>query len=172
VVEKVEAVTGGVDGMRIAVWGLTFKADTGDLRGSPALEVVRRLLAAGALIAAFDPAAGEEAGSLLGAGEIDIREVTIPDSEVVLVGERAVATAPAPAPLRVPPDRFFATRDAYEACRDAAVLVVLTEWDEFRWLDFERVRKLMSVPSVVDARNILDPAALRRIGFSYQGIGR
>ncbi|HEU5448511.1 MAG TPA: UDP binding domain-containing protein, partial [Acidimicrobiia bacterium] len=61
---------------------------------------------------------------------------------------------------------------AYEACRGAAVLVVLTEWDEFRWLDFERIRRLMSVPSVVDARNILDPAALRRIGFSYQGIGR
>jgi UDPglucose 6-dehydrogenase len=172
VVEKVEAVTGGVDGVRIAVWGLTFKADTDDLRGSPALEVVRRLLAAGALIAAFDPAAGEEAGSLLGAREINIREVTIPDSEVVLVGERAMATAPAAAPLRVPPERFFATRDAYEACRDAAVLVVLTEWDEFRWLDFERVQRLMSVPSVVDARNILDPAALRRIGFSYQGIGR
>ena len=74
--------------------------------------------------------------------------------------------------IRVPPDRFFATRDAYEACRGAAVLVVLTEWDDFRWLDFERVLKLMAVPSVVDARNILDPAALRRLGFSYLGIGR
>jgi UDPglucose 6-dehydrogenase len=168
VVDKVEAVTGGVNGMRIAVWGLTFKADTDDLRGSPALEVVRRLLAAGALIAAYDPAAGEEAGSLLGGGE-----VTIPETEdVVLVGGRAVANAPSAAPLRVPPDRFFATSDAYEACRDAAVLVVLTEWDEFRWLDFERVRQLMEVPAVVDARNILDPAALRRLGFSYQGIGR
>jgi UDPglucose 6-dehydrogenase len=167
VVEKVEAMTGGVDGARIAVWGLTFKADTDDLRGSPALEVVRQLLAAGALIAAFDPAAGDEAGSLLGGGE-----VAVVDSEVVLVGERIAANAPAVAPRPVAPDRFFATRDAYEACRDAAVLVVLTEWDEFRWLDFERVRTLMSVPSVVDARNILDPAALRRIGFSYQGIGR
>jgi UDPglucose 6-dehydrogenase len=167
VVEKVEAVTGGVDGVRIAVWGLTFKADTDDLRGSPALEVVRQLLAGGALVAAFDPASAEEAGSVLSGGE-----VTIPESEVVLVGDRTVGAAPAAAPLRVPPDRFFATRDAYEACRDAAVLVVLTEWDEFRWLDFDRVRRLMAVPAVVDARNILDPAALRRIGFSYQGIGR
>ena len=181
VVEKVEAVTGGVDGVRIAVWGLTFKADTDDLRGSPALEVVRQLLAAGALVAAFDPAAGDEAGTLLAGGEI-----TIPESEVVLVSERRV-TAPevgvahqaaaarqvaAGKVIRVPPDRFFATRDAYEACRGAAVLVVLTEWDDFRWLDFERVLKLMAVPSVVDARNILDPAALRRLGFSYQGIGR
>ena len=62
--------------------------------------------------------------------------------------------------------------DPYEAARGAAVVVVLTEWDEFRWLDFAKVRDLMAVPSVVDARNLLDPAALRRLGFTYTGIGR
>jgi UDPglucose 6-dehydrogenase len=51
-------------------------------------------------------------------------------------------------------------------------VVVLTEWDEFRWLDFTKLRTTMVNPVVVDARNLLDPAQLRRIGFDYMGIGR
>lgn len=62
--------------------------------------------------------------------------------------------------------------DAYEAATGAGALVVLTEWDEFRWLDFTKLRGLMASPSVVDARNLLDPAALRVMGFGYRGIGR
>jgi UDPglucose 6-dehydrogenase len=62
--------------------------------------------------------------------------------------------------------------DAYAACEGAAAVVVLTEWDEFRWLDFAKVRSSMAAPVVVDARNLLDPAQLRRIGFEYTGIGR
>jgi UDPglucose 6-dehydrogenase len=62
--------------------------------------------------------------------------------------------------------------DAYAACEGAAVLAVLTEWDEFRRLDFTKVSGLLAAPRVVDARNLLDPAALRRLGFSYEGVGR
>jgi UDPglucose 6-dehydrogenase len=62
--------------------------------------------------------------------------------------------------------------DPYDAVTTASVVVVLTEWDEFRWLDFERVLGLMAVPSIVDARNLLDPAAVRRMGFEYTAIGR
>jgi len=62
--------------------------------------------------------------------------------------------------------------DPYEAVAGAQVLVVLTEWDEFRWLDFSRVQAAMAVPTIVDARNLLDPAAVRRMGFQYSGIGR
>jgi UDPglucose 6-dehydrogenase len=51
-------------------------------------------------------------------------------------------------------------------------VVVLTEWEELRWLDFTTVRGLLTVPSVVDARNLLDPSALRRMGFAYVGVGR
>ena len=50
--------------------------------------------------------------------------------------------------------------------------MVLTEWDEFRWLDFTKVLAMMGTPVVVDARNLLDPAQLRRLGFEYTGIGR
>jgi len=49
---------------------------------------------------------------------------------------------------------------------------VLTEWEELRWLDFTRVRDTMAQAVVVDARNHLDPAALRRMGFAYSGLGR
>ncbi|MDQ6927659.1 MAG: UDP-glucose/GDP-mannose dehydrogenase family protein [Actinomycetota bacterium] len=62
--------------------------------------------------------------------------------------------------------------DPYGACDGAAVLVVLTEWDEFRRLDFTKVAAEMAEPRIVDARNILDPAALRRLGFAYDGVGR
>ena len=62
--------------------------------------------------------------------------------------------------------------DPYAAVAGTRVLVVLTEWDEFRWLDFSRVLSAMSEPNIVDARNLLDPAAVRRMGFQYTGIGR
>jgi UDPglucose 6-dehydrogenase len=62
--------------------------------------------------------------------------------------------------------------DAYEACEGAEVLVVLTEWDEFRWLDPERVRATMAGAQLVDARNLLERAAWQRAGFTYQGVGR
>jgi UDPglucose 6-dehydrogenase len=64
------------------------------------------------------------------------------------------------------------TSDAYAACDGARVLVVLTEWEELRWADFDKVRELLARPYIVDARNVLDPAALRRLGFNYTCIGR
>jgi len=62
--------------------------------------------------------------------------------------------------------------DPYGACEDAEVLAVLTEWDEFRRLDFAKVGAALAAPNIVDARNLLDPAAMRRQGFTYEGIGR
>jgi len=52
------------------------------------------------------------------------------------------------------------------------VLCLLTEWDEFRWLDYSRVAGLVAARAIVDARNLLDPAAIRHLGFAYRGIGR
>ena len=63
--------------------------------------------------------------------------------------------------------------DPYEAATGADVVALLTEWDEFRWLDFERVRDARCAGrAIVDARNLLDPAAMRRRGFDYSGVGR
>jgi UDPglucose 6-dehydrogenase len=61
---------------------------------------------------------------------------------------------------------------ALEAAEGADLLMVLTEWDEFKWVDFDEVAGVMSGRSVVDARNLLDRNRVRHAGFEYQGIGR
>jgi UDPglucose 6-dehydrogenase len=127
------AVGGSLEGTTVAAWGLTFKARTDDLRESPAIEIIRRLVAAGAEVRAYDP--GAKRGDPLLAG-IEVCD------------------------------------DPYAACEGADVLVVLTEWDEFRWLDFAKVAGLMRSARIVDTRNLLEPAAVRRRGFVYDGVGR
>jgi UDPglucose 6-dehydrogenase len=130
-VAKIVKMAGGsVDEKTVAVWGLTFKARTDDIRRSPSLEVIERLLKLGAKVRAYDPAAKGD----------------LPQIERV--------------------------GDPYAACEGAAVLAVLTEWDELRWVDFEKVAGLMTEARIVDCRNLLDPASVRRKGFSYEGLGR
>ena len=134
-IDAIRVMAGGdLAGKRIAVLGLTFKANTDDLRDSPAMTITNDLVAGGAAVCAFDPVAGPAAAN------------EIPGLEVAI--------------------------DAYDACDGADVLAILTEWDQFRWLDYTRVVKAMAKPKVVDARNLLDPAAMRRLGFTYQGVGR
>ena len=62
--------------------------------------------------------------------------------------------------------------DAYEVASGVDALVVVTEWNEFKQLDLSRLKSLMRQPVVVDGRNIYDPAAMRRLGFQYRGMGR
>jgi UDPglucose 6-dehydrogenase len=128
-----EAAGGRLEGARIAGWGLTFKANTDDRRDSPAVEIVRRLVAAGAEVQAYDPT-------------VDGELPEVPDA--VVCG------------------------DAYAACAGATVLAVLTEWDEFKWVDLDKIAEQMTARHVVDARNLLDRGALLRRGFTHQGIGR
>ena len=61
---------------------------------------------------------------------------------------------------------------AYEAVEGAHAIALLTEWAEFRWLDYTRIRSLVVTPAIVDARNLLDSGKLHRLGFTYSGIGR
>ncbi len=63
-------------------------------------------------------------------------------------------------------------QDAYGACKGADVLVILTEWNQFRMLDLGRVKELLRRPVIVDARNIYDPEPMRVAGFKDRGIGR
>jgi UDPglucose 6-dehydrogenase len=63
-------------------------------------------------------------------------------------------------------------KDPYETAKGADCLAVLTEWNEFKELDLQRVKKLMRQPLIVDGRNIYDPEAMRRLGFRYLGVGR
>ena len=127
--KAVKLAGGSLQGKTAALWGVTFKARTDDLRSSPSLEVAARLRERGAKIQAYDPTLRASIPGL------DVRD------------------------------------DPYTACDGASVLVVGTEWDEFRWLDFDKVGELMVNKAVVDARNLLEPATLRRAGFAYEGIG-
>jgi UDPglucose 6-dehydrogenase len=63
-------------------------------------------------------------------------------------------------------------KDAYEPCENADALVLVTEWNQFRMLDLDRVRRLLREALVVDLRNVYDPVAMRRAGFRYESVGR
>ncbi|WP_190819722.1 UDP-glucose dehydrogenase family protein [Saccharopolyspora pogona] len=134
VAKVVEACGGSLDGVRLGLLGLTFKAGTDDLRDSPALEVARLLAARGAELVAYDPGLRGDEPALP------------PEMELV--------------------------DDPYQAAKEAAVLVLLTEWQEFRTLDWNRVAEALQGPVVVDTRNHLDPDVLRQAGLSWRGVGR
>ena len=63
-------------------------------------------------------------------------------------------------------------KDPYEVARGADCLAILTEWNEFKELDFKRIKKLLRQPLIVDGRNVYEPARMRALGFRYIGVGR
>lgn len=63
-------------------------------------------------------------------------------------------------------------QNAYEVATGADALLIVTEWNEFKQLNLERIKKLMGKPIIIDGRNIYDPATLRKLGFVYKGVGR
>ena len=62
--------------------------------------------------------------------------------------------------------------DAYDACRDADAMVIVTEWNQFRMLDLGRMRSLLRQPVLIDLRNVYEPGPLRAAGFDYTCVGR
>ncbi|MCI5157092.1 MAG: UDP-glucose/GDP-mannose dehydrogenase family protein [Candidatus Electrothrix sp. AUS1_2] len=62
--------------------------------------------------------------------------------------------------------------DAYEACKDADAVVLMTEWNQYRALDLERLKTGMNTPIFIDLRNVYEPANLKNMGFTYVGVGR
>ncbi len=62
--------------------------------------------------------------------------------------------------------------DEYDAINGADIMVIMTEWNQFRALDLERVKSLLNEPKVVDLRNVYEPAEMREAGFEYVGVGR
>ena len=123
-----------VKGKTIAALGLAFKPDTDDLRESVAIAVIRRVMAKGAKVKAYDPKA-------------------IPKAKKVLKG-------------------VTFCKSALEAASGADCLLILTEWEEFRKIDLKKLRKAMSHPTLLDGRNLLDPARVREAGFTYRSVGR
>lgn len=131
---KVARLVGDLAGKKIAVWGLTFKPKTDDIRCSPALLMVGELQRQGAVVAAFDPIA--ESNCRKAGFEIEY------------------------------------ARQPLDALVDADCLVLITEWDVFRGLDRNEMKRLMKSPNVVDGRNVYDKAEMCELGFNYLSVGR
>ncbi|MBI5510215.1 MAG: UDP-glucose/GDP-mannose dehydrogenase family protein [Deltaproteobacteria bacterium] len=128
---------GDARGRRVGLWGLAFKPMTDDIRESPALVIIKRLVEAGATISAYDPEAMDNA-------------------RAYFAGVKQVELAKSP----------------YDAAKDADALLLVTEWGVFRSLDFERLKALMKAPVIFDGRNQYERREMKRLGFSYHGIGR
>ena len=139
----VSALYNSVADKKIAVLGFAFKKDTNDTRESAAIAVCRSLLGEQAKVVVYDP--------------------KVPASEIV---HDVLGAGGANARLTV-------ARSAYEAAAGAHAIVVVTEWDEFKTLDFAKIYDGMVKPAFVfDGRNILDLGKLRALGFRAQGIGK
>jgi UDPglucose 6-dehydrogenase len=128
---------------RIAVLGFAFKKDTNDTRETAAINVVRDLLAEQANVVVYDP--------------------KVPAAEIIADVLGKGQSNP----------RLRVASSAYEACKDAHAVAIVTEWDEFKTLDYAKVFEGMQKPAFLfDGRNIVDLAALRALGFRAHGIGR
>jgi len=69
-------------------------------------------------------------------------------------------------------DRIEYCRNSYEAAKSSDALVVITEWEEFRNLDWVKIKKLLKIPKIIDGRNMFDPQKMKEMGFYYVSMGR
>lgn len=128
-----------VSNKRIALFGFAFKANTGDTRESPAIDITHYLMNEQAGIVITDPQALNHAQS-------DLKEYG---------------------------DRIHYTTDPYEAAANAHAIAIMTEWDDYKTLDFQKIYQLMEKPAFIfDGRNILDHQKLYAIGFNVFAIGK
>ncbi len=130
------AKKGGVQGKVIAVWGLSFKPDTDDMREAPSLTFIAELLKRGATLRLFDPVAMSNARKML------------PDDP-----------------------RIVWCQDEFDAAKGADGIALLTEWKQFRLVDFKPVRRQMKGFAFFDGRNQYKPVDMKNKGFDYMGIG-
>lgn len=130
-----------IEGKTIAVWGLSFKPNTDDVREAPSLVLIKKLLKAGCKIRVFDP-------------------VAMPEAQKAF--ERLG--------FKVDGNIYFAN-DIYDAVLDADALMLVTEWKEFRMPSWGVVRKSMKGKIILDGRNIYDADELTDYGFTYDCIG-
>ncbi|MCB9015488.1 MAG: UDP-glucose/GDP-mannose dehydrogenase family protein [Lentimicrobiaceae bacterium] len=125
---------GKVKGLTVALWGLSFKPQTDDMREAPALVIIEKLLAQGCKVKAYDPVAMEETKRRIG-------------------------------------NSIEYCKDQYETAMDADAILLLTEWTEFRFPNWNVIKKLVKKPVVFDGRNIYDRGELQGMQFDYFCIG-
>jgi UDPglucose 6-dehydrogenase len=132
---------------KIALLGWAFKKDTNDTRESAAIYVADDLINEEARLTVYDPKVSFS--KIL--SDLDYLESRTPAKNI---------------------EHMAAAATAYEACQNAHAIAILTEWDEFRSYDWQKIYDSMQKPAFVfDGRNILDADQMKAIGFVYLGIG-
>lgn len=127
---------GGLQNKTIAVWGLSFKPDTDDLREAPSLQLIEQLSSQGATLRLFDPVAMPNAKKLL---------------------QRHT--------------NLIWCDNEFDAAEGADGIALVTEWKQFRLVDFQTLKKIMKRAVLFDGRNQYKPADIQNKGFDYLGIG-
>ncbi|MGE4443984.1 MAG: UDP-glucose/GDP-mannose dehydrogenase family protein [Candidatus Altimarinota bacterium] len=138
VVEKLLKYIPEITGKTIALWGLSFKPKTDDVRDAPSLEVIQKLLN-------------------LGVGQIQAFDPVSMDNVAKIYGEEK---------------KVLFSQNNYEALKNADALIILTEWDEFRMPNYEKMQNLMAGKVIIDGRNIWNKQEMLEMGFTYEGIGK
>jgi len=153
-----EAMFNTVSGKRCAIFGFAFKKDTGDTRETPAIDVCHKLMADKAKIACYDPQVTEDQM---------IRDLSL---DPYMWDHPAGQVTPK---MTMVKQQFTTCKTAYEAAAGAHCIAIMTEWDEFKTLDYQKLYDGMVKPAYIfDGRNIVDPVKLREIGFVVYGIGQ
>jgi len=124
-------------GKTFAIWGLSFKPKTDDMREAPSRVIIEHLISAGAKIQAYDPVAMEEAKRIFGENS-----------------------------------NIKYANGNYETLIDADALLLVTEWNQFRYPDFVEIKNRLKNPVIFDGRNQYNPRELKKLGFAYYAIGR
>ncbi len=132
--EKVKKAVGSLKGKTLAVWGLSFKPNTDDLREAPSLTIIPALISEGAKVRVYDPVCMSKAKTYF--------------------------------------KRAFYSKNVYEAARGADAVLILTEWNEFKQVDFQKLKSIVKKPILVDGRNLYDSKEMIGKGFVYYGMGR
>ncbi|RWW89848.1 hypothetical protein BHE74_00001114 [Ensete ventricosum] len=146
-----------VAGKKIAVLGFAFKKDTGDTRETPAVDVCKGLLGDKAKISIYDPQVTED--------QIQ-RDLAMNKFD----WDHPIHLQPM-SPTAV--KEVTVTWDAYEAAMGAHAVCIVTEWDEFKRLDYSKIYDNMQKPAFIfDGRNVVDPEKLREMGFIVFSIGK
>ena len=126
-----------LSGKTIAVFGLSFKPKTDDLKDAPSIKIVKELVNKGVKVQVYDPIAAQY-----------FKEKYFKDEGDVVV-----------------------KMSCYEALDAADALMILTEWDEFRSIDLQKVKEMMNGDLILDGRNIYNPRDVKECGLMYCGIG-
>lgn len=134
-VNYVQKVFEHLKGNKVAIWGLSFKPNTDDIREAPSLHLIDKLLEEEYEVHVFDPVAMDNVRKQYG-------------------------------------DRIHYHDDPYSPTESADILCILTEWNEFRQADLQKVKKNMKKPLIIDGRNIYHPEEIKKLGFTYVSTGR